>query len=263
LPHYLAAILLNVVTLLGPAASAQQLTVAAAADLNYALKDVSARFEQQTGNKVALSFGASGNLYAQIQNGAPYDLFFSADSKYPGKLAEAGLIDKSSLHPYATGHLVLWLPQSLRGFANDRAATREHIAAILLRPEVKRIAIANPEHAPYGRAALTALERLGIRDKVKSKLVLGENVSQAAQFAQSGNAQAALISLSLALSPPMKRAGDYWKLPADTYPEIEQVAGIVAASRHKQAAQAFIEFVRSGEGAAILKRYGFAVPTQK
>ena len=143
------------------------------------------------------------------------------------------------------------------------AETRERILGILLRPEVKHIAIANPEHAPYGRAALSALERLGIKDKVKSKLVWGENVSQAAQFAQSGNAQAALISLSLALSPPMKSAGDYWELPADTYPEIEQVAGIVSASRHKQAAQAFLEFIQSGEGAATLKRYGFAVPTQK
>src|SRR5690349_20746015 len=102
--------------LLAPAASAQQLTVAAAADLNYALKDLSARFEQQTGNKVALSFGASGNLYAQIQNGAPYDLFLSADSNYPEKLVDAGLIDISSLYIYATGHLVLWLPQSRRAF---------------------------------------------------------------------------------------------------------------------------------------------------
>lgn len=260
---YFAAILLSVVALLGPAASAQQLTVAAAADLNYALKDLSARFEQQTGGKVALSFGASGNLYAQIQNGAPYDLFFSADASYPGKLAEAGLLDKSSLRPYATGHLVLWLPQSLRALASDRGETRERIAEILLRPEVKRIAIANPEHAPYGRAAMSALERLGIKEKVKGKLVLGENVSQAGQFAQSGNAQVALISLSLALSPPMKDAGDYWELPADSYPEIEQVAGIVAASKHKQAAQAFLEFMQSGQGAAILKRYGFAVPTQK
>jgi molybdate transport system substrate-binding protein len=263
LTQYLSAILLSVVALLGPAASAEQLTIAAAADLNYALKDLSARFEQQTGNKVALSFGASGNLYAQIQNGAPYDLFFSADASYPEKLAEAGLIDKSSLRPYATGHLVLWLPQTMSAFAIHGGATRERIAQLLLRPEVKRIAIANPEHAPYGRAAMSALQQLGVEDKVKGKLVLGENVSQAVQFAQSGNAQTALISLSLALSPPMKSAGDYWELPADSYPEIEQVAGIIAASRHKEAARAFLEFVQSGEGAAILKRYGFAVPTQK
>ncbi len=261
--QYFAAILLSVLAVLGPAAAAQQVTVAAAADLNYALKDLAARFEQQTGNKVALSFGASGNLYAQLQNGAPYDLFFSADADYPRKLGEAGLIDKLSLQTYAIGHLVMWLPQSMTAFAGDGAPTRERISGVLLRPEVKRIAIANPEHAPYGRAAMAALDRLGIKDQVKSKLVMGENVGQAAQFAQSGNAQAALISLSLAMSPPMKSAGDYWELPADTYPEITQVAGTVAASRHKQAAQAFLEFVRSGAGAAILKQYGFAVPIQK
>ena len=262
MPQHLVAALLTIFALLGSGASAQQLNVAAAADLSYALKHLAAGFEQKTGNKVGLSFGASGNLYAQIQNGAPYDLFFSADAEYPRKLAEAGLIDKSSLQTYATGHLVLWLPKSMRTLAGDGTITGDRIAAILLRPEVKRIAIANPEHAPYGRAAMAALAGLGIKDKVESKLVLGENVSQAAQFAESGNAQAALISLSLAMSPAMRNAGESLEIPADTYPLIKQVAGIVSASKNKQAGQDFLDFVRSAAGSAILKQYGFAT-TQK
>jgi molybdate transport system substrate-binding protein len=244
-------------------ASAEQLTVAAAADLNYALKDLAARFEQKTGNKLALTLGASGNLYAQIQNGAPYDLFFSADADYPGKLAQAGLIDKSSLQTYATGHLVLWVTKSMGNIASGGAITREQIATVLLRRDMKRIAIANPEHAPYGRAAMAALEALGVKQKIAGKLVLGENVSQAAQFAESGNAQAALIPLSLAISAAMKDAGSYWEIPADAYPEIRQVVGIVSSSKNKQLARNFLEFVRSDQGAAVLKRYGFAVSSQR
>jgi len=139
----------------------------------------------------------------------------------------------------------------------------EEITKILLRPDVKRIAIANPEHAPYGRAAMAALEHLGIQERVAGKLVLGENVSQAAQFVQSGNAQAGLIPLSLVHSPAMKNAGRYWEIPADAYPEIEQVAGIVSSSKRKPAAQAFLDFIGSPEGTKILQQYGFSAPPQK
>ena len=135
--------------------------------------------------------------------------------------------------------------------------------AVLSQPSVKKIAIANPDHAPYGRAAMAALEHYGMKDKVANKLVLGENISQAAQFVNSGNAQAGLIALSLAASPEMKRAGSYWVLPADAYPEMQQVAGIVSSSQHKQAAQAFLEYVASSKGAAVLRQYGFGLPSQK
>lgn len=239
-----------------------EIKVAAAADLNYALKLLAARFEKQTGSTVALSFGASGNFYSQIQNGAPFDLFFSADADYPRKLAAAGLVDNASLRTYAVGHLVLWHPNI--GETYDRLPTaRERITEILLRPDVKRIAIANPEHAPYGRAAIAVLERFGMKDKIANKLVLGENVSQAAQFVQSGNAQAGLVALSLLLSPATKNPGPYIQVPQDAYPEIRQVAGIVSSSKHRKTAQAFIDYVGSPEGAAILKQYGFGVPSQK
>jgi len=236
---------------------AQEITVAAAADLNYALKDLAARFEKKSGDKITLSFGSSGNLFSQIQSGAPYDLFFAADEQYPQKLAAAGLMDSGSLRTYAIGHLVLWVPSSVG------LDPRQRKMDILLQPSVLRIAIANPQHAPYGRAAMAALEHFGLKDKVGGKLVFGENISQAAQFVQSGNAQAGLIALSLAMSPAMKGAGTYWELPADSYPELRQAVGIVSASKQKQAAQTFLDYVTSPEGATLLQQYGFAVPSGK
>jgi molybdate transport system substrate-binding protein len=235
-------------------ACAEEITVAAAADLNFALKDLAGRFTKVSGTQVRLSFGASGNLFSQIQNGAPFDVFFSADADYPKKLADSGLVDVKSLRTYAIGHLVLWVPKSS---PFDR---QELKMDLLTRPEVKRIAIANPQHAPYGRAAMAALEHFGLKDKVASKLVMGENISQAAQFVQSGNAQAGLIALSLALSPTMKDSGRYWELPADSYPELKQVAAIVTASKHQAAAQAFVDYVTSAEARAILQQYGFGTP---
>ena len=245
------------VCLLSGCAFAQEITVAAAADLNYALKDLAARFEQKTGDKVTLSFGSSGNLFSQIQSGAPYDLFFSADEQYPQKLAAAGLMDPASLRSYAIGHLVLWVPNAT-GLDPQKLKMD-----LLMEPSVKHIAIANPQHAPYGRAATAALEHYGLNDKLVSKLVFGENISQAAQFVQSGNAQAGLIALSLAMSPAMKEAGKYWELPPDSYPELRQAAGIVSSSKRKQAAQAFLSYMTSPEGTAVLERYGFVVPSGK
>ncbi len=238
-------------------AVADEITVAAAADLNYALKDLASRFEQKTGNKVNLSFGASGNFYSQIQSGAPFDLFFSADADYPKKLAEAKLVDAASVRTYAIGHLVLWVPIS------SPLDPQKLKMDLLTQPAVHRIAIANPQHAPYGKAAMAALQHYGMWDKLASKLVLGENISQTAQFVQSGNAQAGLIALSLAKSAAMKDAGKYWELPPDSYPEIQQAVAVVSSSKHKATAQAFIDFIGSAQGAAILEQYGFAVPPHK
>src|SRR5450759_4823716 len=220
--------LLLLTTALYSAASAQDITVAAASDLNYALKDLAPRFEKKTGNKVSLSFGSSGNLYSQIQGGAPYDLFFSADMTYPQKLASAGLVEGRWLRTYAIGHLVLWVPN---GSSFDPQKLKMDL---LIEPSVQRIAIANPEHAPYGRAAMAALEHFGVKDRVAGKLVFGENISQAAQFVQSGNAQASLIALSLAVSPAMKDSGRYWELPTDSYPELQQGVALLASSKHKE-----------------------------
>ncbi len=229
----------------------EEITVAAAADLNYALKDLAQRFTRASGTEVKLSFGSSGNLFSQVQNGAPFDLFFSADSGYPQKLADVGLVERSSVRIYAVGHLVLWVPNSL-GLDPQKLKMD-----LLSAAKVRRIAIANPQHAPYGRAAMAALEHFGLKDKVAPKLVMGENISQAAQFVQSGNAQAGLIALSLALSPAMKDAGRYWELPGDAYPEMSQAAAIVSSSKHKAAAEAFLKYVTSAEGRAILQQYGF------
>ncbi len=242
---------------LSVSASALEITVAAAADLSYALKDLAARFEKKTGDKVTFSFGSSGNLFSQIQNGAPYDLFLSADDQYPQRLADAGLMDPASLRSYAIGHLVLWVPN------NSGLDPQELKMDLLRQPSVQHIAIASPQHAPYGRAAMAALAYFGLKDKLANKLVFGESISQAAQFVQSGNAQAGLIALSLAVSPAMKGAGTYWELPSDSYPRLRQTAGIATTSKHKQAAQAFLDYVTSPEGTAVLERYGFAVPSGK
>jgi molybdate transport system substrate-binding protein len=243
-----------VMAVLAHLATAEDITVAAAADMSYALKDLAASFEKATGNNVTLSFGASGNLFSQIKSGAPFDLFFSADAEYPKQLADAGFIERDSIRTYAIGHLVLWVPSSVK---LDPSALKMDV---LDQSRVQRIAIANPQHAPYGRAAMAALEHFGLKDKLAKKLVFGENISQAAQFVQSGNAQAGLIALSLALSPPMKDAGKYWELPTNSYPEMQQVVAIVSSSKHQSAAKAFRDYVTSAEGRMVLQRYGFGAP---
>ena len=187
-----AALLITIATASGWAqdkASSSELTVAAAADLSAALKEIGDGYEKKTGVKVKLSFGASGALTQQIQNGGPFDLFFSADMDYPRQLITAGDADGASLYQYAIGKLVLWVPAD-SPLDLDRGGMN-----VLLDPMVKKIAIANPQHAPYGRAAVAALKHAGLYDRVADRLVMGENVSQAAQFAESGNAQAGFVAL--------------------------------------------------------------------
>ena len=237
-------------------AAAEEITVAAASDLNYVLSDMAKTFEAKSGVKVTLSFGASGTLYSQIQSGAPFDLFFSADEEYPPKLVRAGVADASSLRIYALGHLVLWVPNA------SPFDPRKLQMEVLTQSAVRHIAIANPQHAPYGRAAVAALEHFGLKSKVADKLVFGENVSQAAQFVQSGNAQAGLLALSLAKAPAMESAGRFWELPSDSYPELKQAAVVISGSKHKTAAQAFLDFVLSPEGAASLRKHGLTPPTK-
>src|ERR1700760_603968 len=190
------------------------LRVAAAADLQFALKDIAQQYEHQTGHKIEITFGSSGNFFAQLQNGAPFDVFFSADIQYPTILQQKSLTEPNTLLKYAVGRLVIWAP------ADSKLNLTERKWDSLLDPSVQKIAIANPEHAPYGRAAVEALKRAGIYDKVQPKLVYGENISQAAQFVQSGNAQGGIIALSLAVSPPMK-SGQRWGVPVDQYAPIQ------------------------------------------
>jgi molybdate transport system substrate-binding protein len=234
--------------------NAPELTVAAAADLNPALKDIGDNFEKMTGVKVKLSFGASGALTQQIQNGAPFDVFFSADMDYPRQLISSGNADGASLYEYAVGKLVLWVPV-------DSPLDVEHKGMdILLDPAVKKIAIANPQHAPYGRAAVAALKHAGLYDRVADRLVMGENISQAAQFVESGNAQAGFVALAHAASPAMRGKGKYWEVPAEDYPALAQGAIVISSSRQKSEAAKFLEYVKTSEAGDVLRKYGFTLP---
>jgi molybdate transport system substrate-binding protein len=232
---------------------AQSLRIAAAADLQYVLPDLAAQYEKQTGAKLAITYGSSGSFFAQIQNGAPFDLFLSADLDYPKKLVVAGFADADSLIAYAQGHLVIWLPP------DSPLDLKTAGLRTLLDPRIQKIAIANPEHAPYGRAAIVAIQDAGLYGQLKSKLVFGENVSQAAQFVQSGSAQAGLIALALALSPAMK-SGKSYELSGRRFPAIGQAAVVLKSSPNRQAASAFLEFLKTPPARAILERYGYSAP---
>lgn len=236
------------------AACAQEIRVAAAADLKFALDELGAQYEKQTGRKVEVSYGSSGNFFAQIQNGAPFDLFLSADIEYPRKLDAAGLAEPGTLSEYAVGRIVIWMPA-------DTTIDLERLGwKALTEPGVDRIAIANPEHAPYGRAAVAALRNAGIYEQVRRRLVYGENIAQAAQFVSSGGAQAGILALSLAASPPM-RAGKRWDIPANMYPPIEQGMVILKSAKEKEGARAFLEVLKSDAGRKILESYGFVLPS--
>lgn len=231
----------------------RQITVAAAADLTFVFKDVAARFEKQSGIDVRLSFGSSGNFFAEIQNGGPYDIFFSADARYPQQLASASLVEPGTLYLYARGKIVLFAP---KGSSIDVARG----LSVLTEPAVHKISIANPAHAPYGRAAVAALQHEGLYDKVRDKLVLGENISQAAQFVVSGGADVGIVALSLAVSPTMKDQGKFFEIPQTSYPDIDQAAVILKSSPNKDAAREFLDFLRRPEIAALMRSYGFALP---
>lgn len=255
----LRAVFVTCVILFGFArpASAAEIIVAAAADLSFAVKEILTQFEAKTGHKVKLSLGSSGTFHAQISNGAPFDIFLSADVAYPQELEKAGLIEPNSLFIYAVGRTVVWVPNS-----SSINVAKDGIRS-LLDPSVRKIAIANPAHAPYGRSAVSSMRHYGVYDAVKSKFVLGENVSQTAMFVQSGAADIGIIALSLALSDPMRAAGKYWEVPLETYPRMDQGGVILKHARdanHLEAARAFHAWFRNEASRAILKRYGFSLP---
>ncbi len=245
--------LLVLVLLAAVAAPAQQLTVAAAADLQFAFHDLGEQFETQTGIPIRVTYGSSGNFTTQIENGAPFDLFFSADLQYPQKLISEGFVEAGSLYRYANGKLVMWVPNS------SKIDLGKGVPA-LLDPSVRKIAIANPKHAPYGRAAVAVMKSAGVYEKVESKLVLGENISQTAQFVQSGTADVGFVALSLAIAPGMKSSGSYVVVPTRDYPAIEQGAVLVKQSKNKPAAEKLLEYMKTAAAKAILAKYGFGVP---
>ena len=241
-----------VVALTSRFCAAQDFTVAAAADLQSAMQDVAAQFQKQTGKTVKVTYGSSGNFFQQIENGAPFDMFFSANLDYPKRLESAGLVENASYYGYARGKIVVWVP-------NDSKLDITAGLKALLDPKIGKIAVANPQHTPYGQAAVAAMQKEGVYDKVKDKFVLGENVSQTASFVVSGAADVGIVALSLALSPNMKDEGRYAEIPAADYPPIEQACVILSSSKNKDVAKQFLAFVKTAEVAEILKRYGFEV----
>ena len=232
--------------------AAQSITVAAAADLQSAMQEIAAGFQKETGKEVKLIYGSSGNFFQQIQNGAPFDMFFSANLDYAKKLESSGLTVSGSYYQYARGKIVVWVP-------NDSKIHVDSGLKSLLDPAVKKIAVANPQHAPYGQAAVAAMQSEGVYEKVKGKLVLGENISQTASFVVSGAADVGVVALSLALSPNMKDKGHYAEIPAAEYPPIEQACVILNSSKDKETAKQFLSYIKTTPIADTLKRYGFDV----
>ncbi len=231
-----------------------KILIAAASDLNFAMDEMLSVFKKaHPAVDVDVSYGSSGNFYAQIKQGAPYDLFFSADASYPARLEEEGFSVKGRRRLYAIGQIVLWIPVK-------SSLDLQKGLEVVLKPEVKKLAIANPKHAPYGRAAEEALRYYGILDKVRDKLVFGENISQAAQFAQTGAADAGIIALSLAISPKMAKDGTYWVIPETSHSKLEQSYTVLQRGKDKPGVKSFLEFVQSEKGRKILSDFGFVLP---
>jgi molybdate transport system substrate-binding protein len=239
------------------AAFAGEVIVAAASDLSFPMKEIIAQFERKTGHTVKLTLGSSGNFQAQIVNGAPFDVYFSADVDYVHQLEQKGLVEPNTVYVYAIGRLVLWVPNS------STLDVRKLGMQALLQPAAKHVAIANPNTAPYGRAAVAAMRHYNLYDQISPRLVLGENVAQAAQFASSGAADIGIIADSLALSDPMRPAGRYWEIPLDAYPRLDQGMAILKQALrggHFEAARAFYDWFRNDSSRSILKKYGFSLP---
>jgi len=233
----------------------RSVAVAAASDLKFALEDVLVGFRTKHPDiRVETTYGSSGNFFAQLQNRAPFDVFFSADMTYPMRLIEGGHARRGSEFMYAHGRLVLWAP------ADSKVDVEKLGMQALVEPEVRKVAIANPQHAPYGRAAEAAMKKAGLYDRVQSKLVLGENIAQTAQFVESGSVDLGLIALSLALSAPMKGKGRYWEVPEYMHPTLEQAGVILTWAKDLGAAEELRAFVMSPEGRSVLERYGFVIP---
>lgn len=222
-----------------------ELTVAAASDLTPVFEELGREFESATKTKVVFVFGSTGMLTRQIENGAPYDLFAAANVSYIDQLEQKGLIIPDSKAVYARGRITLWT-------ANESPVRFQGIAD-LARPEIQRVAIANPDHAPYGLAAKQALQSAGVWDRVQPKLVYGDNVRQGLQYAQTGNVEVAIIPLSLSINSN----GRWTLIPEELHQPIDQGLAIMKSTRNEPAGRAFITFLSSSRGKAIMKKYGF------
>jgi len=230
---------------------ADEITIAAAADLRFAMDEVVSDFQRaHPADTVVLVYGSSGNFHAQIRQGAPYDLFFSADIAYAQELESAGFA-AAPTRAYATGRIVLWSAQ----FAADTLSLKA-----LVEPRFTRIAIANPAHAPYGMRAEEALRAAGVWEQVKDKLVLGDNIAQTAQFVQTGNAQVGIIALALALNPELAALGGYQLVEEALHQPLEQGFIITRRAADKPLAAFFADYITSEAARSVLSRHGFILP---
>lgn len=235
---------------------AEVIRVFAAADLQFALRELADIYmKKYPEDKIELIFGSSGKGFAQIKAGAPYHIFFSADMKYAEELYKEGYaITKPK--PYAIGRIVLWTRK-------DSGLDPSKFPEVLLDPRVKRIAIANWDHAPYGKASKEALEAYGVFQKVKDKLVIGENIAQTASYIRSGAADLGFIALSLAKAPELERVGGYWLVPEDKHKRILQGYVITKEGQKFVSARRFYEFVASKEARKVFVKYGFLLPGER
>jgi molybdate transport system substrate-binding protein len=233
------------------------LSIAAAADLQFALEEVAHQFHATHSSiQPEIVYGSSGNFYAQIQNHAPFDIFLSADLEYPRDLADQGLAVPESIFSYGVGRIVVWAPSN-SGLDVERLQMK-----VFDDPAVKHVAIANPQHAPYGRAAEAALRHFGVYDRIQSKLVTAENIAQTLQFVQSGAAEVGVVALSLAMAPGVRGQGRYWEVPLYSYQRLWQGGVILKRAAESHAAAEFREFLTGDEGKRILLQYGFSVPDE-
>lgn len=235
----------------GKSTEPRTLTVSAASDLTPAFQEIGKQFEQQEGVKVTFNFGSTGQLTQQIEQGAPVDLFAAANVSFIEGLEQKGLIIPDTKALYAQGRITLWTRED-NHFKLERVED-------LARPEFKKVAIANPEHAPYGAAAREALQTAGVWDVVAPKLVYGENISQTLQYAESGNVDAAVVALSLST----QSKGRWVLIPAEMHKPLNQALGIIKGTKHEQEARRFAAFVNSAQGRALMRKYGFVLPGEE
>ena len=228
--------------------------IAAAADLTYCIEELNQEYRHShPDTELKVSTGSSGNFYTQIEHGAPYDVFLSADISFPRKLVEEGFADGSTLSVYSIGRLAMWTTKPAT-VALDKGIE------VLRDPTVKRIAIANPEFAPYGRAAKAALETAGLWNEIQSRLVTGENIAQTAQFVQSGNVDVGFVALSLLYTPALRNVGRYVPVDPKLYPPLQQALVLTKAGGGNGAARDYLQFLGSQEARTIFDRYGFEKP---
>ncbi len=237
--------------LLALPAQAEKITIAAAADLKFAMDEiVSAYKKSNAADEIEVIYGSSGKFNTQMQQGAPFDLFFSADIAFPRELAKAGLA-ASEVKPYAVGRIVLW--------SNSMDASKMTLDS-LTDPKIAHLAIANPQHAPYGKRAEEALRSSGLWEKIESKLVYGENIANTAQFVRTGNAQVGIIALSLALNPELSAKGGYYLIPDRLHEPLEQGFIIAKRAESNALAKRFAEYMGSKPARAVMTKYGFVLP---